>query len=322
MPIPTPKEDESRDDFLERCIPEVTKDDPEKPQEQIVAICGTTYDDKDKKKEQPKETEKEEKEVKQNKVKFTSTHLKVNDDGVKVVLTKQVQDRDGEIVMVDGVDMTNFQKNPIVLDSHRMTTSIEDIVGTMKDIKKTRDDDGIPMIEGVVKFADSDRGQLAKRLVEADILKTVSIGFNAKDFDFATSTITESELFEVSFVSVPANVEATVRKNAEVKNMLGDKDSEKLYKALSNYLEIKPKIKEYRRLLMSNEMMELVGYEKTGDELIDLKNIHDLITHKLTESVERENLDQLADLSETQKYATKDDVQNMMNQVINNLIKK
>lgn len=45
--MPTPQKGESRDDFLDRCIPMLVSEG--KPRAQAVAICSSMYSNKDKK---------------------------------------------------------------------------------------------------------------------------------------------------------------------------------------------------------------------------------------------------------------------------------
>lgn len=218
---------------------------------------------------------------------ITEAEVKSVDGVVKVALTKEITDRDGDIISVDGMDLSNYQKNPVVLDAHMMNGSVIDtMLGNMKNITKTTDERGIKMITGEIDFAPSPKGQIAKMLVEGGYAKTVSVGFGVNDYNAEMRTITRSELYEVSLVNVPANVEAQV-----IKSLKGDETVEgKLIKTLKNYDDIKPKIKQYRALIMNDDLCKKLGYEKTGDELVDLKNITDLMFKEL-EKKEDDNMD-------------------------------
>jgi hypothetical protein len=46
MPIPKPKKDEVKEEFISRCITTLRNEDPEKPQKQIAAICYDAWDGK------------------------------------------------------------------------------------------------------------------------------------------------------------------------------------------------------------------------------------------------------------------------------------
>jgi len=49
MPVPKPEPGESEDDFISRCISTLHKTDPERPDDQITAMCFTSWRDKEKK---------------------------------------------------------------------------------------------------------------------------------------------------------------------------------------------------------------------------------------------------------------------------------
>ena len=47
MPIPKPREGEGRNDFVSRCVAHLGKIDPNRPQDQLVAMCEMQYRKKD-----------------------------------------------------------------------------------------------------------------------------------------------------------------------------------------------------------------------------------------------------------------------------------
>lgn len=138
-------------------------------------------------------------------------------------------DRDGDIVVVDGIDVDNFKKNPVILFAHNYGSLP---VGKAVDIKK----DGEELIIGV-EFADTEEGRKTEYLVSSGYMKAVSIGFIPKEIysdvwygakkksdlptDYpewyeknkdkvlmADTIIFKSELLELSVVPVPANQNA------------------------------------------------------------------------------------------------------------------
>jgi HK97 family phage prohead protease len=199
-----------------------------------------------------------------------------------VTLSAEIMDRDGEVVDIDGLDLSNYKKNPVLLDAHNMYGSVIDtVLGRLENLKKVTED-GIKKCKATLVFANTPRAQLAKMLVMDGYVKTVSIGFGVKGYDPDGNRITKSELYETSLVSVPANVGAMIGKSLK-----GMEDNE-IVKKLRNYAEIHPKIKEYRRLFLGSEMLEKLGYTKGEDELIDIKSIYDLLLTKLEAPVEIE----------------------------------
>ena len=123
-------------------------------------------------------------------------------------ITTNDLDRQGEIVEPDGLSLTNYLANPIVLYGHAYggvdsipvgrAVSMEVIhSGDKKSLKadwEWQGDDVTPLISAV------------KKSWERGFLNTVSIGFMVNEYD--KNAITKSELMEFSIVPVPANPQA------------------------------------------------------------------------------------------------------------------
>ncbi len=122
----------------------------------------------------------------------------------KFILSKEVEDRAGDIVRVDGIDLARYKKNPVVLFAHDYNQLP---VGKAVDVKV----EGKKLIaEGV--FASHDFAQTLRKMYDEGFIKTVSIGFIPKDMEQIDGSfgfdIKESELLEFSIVPVPCNPEA------------------------------------------------------------------------------------------------------------------
>lgn len=219
--------------------------------------------------------------------KYKLANIAKSSGEIKISLTKEQYDSDGELVMVDGIDLERFKTNPILLWAHRSwNPDIEDVVGNLSDIKKEKDADGVMMLTAIVNFADHPKAQYLKRMVEKGIVKGISMGFRVNDggYDAETRVINKSELFEVSFVPVQANTGATVLSKGakhvidtvnEIDKMGGAK--EEIYKNLATLSDIHPKIKSYRKTIQSDEIFKALEIEKTGNELTDIKNIYEKV---------------------------------------------
>lgn len=121
------------------------------------------------------------------------------------VLSSAKEDRHGEVVR-QNFSLSNFKKNPVVIDSHQYDT-IFNILGKMT---KVGVKDG--SLQGDIEFATMTMaGFMAELMVEQGFVNAVSIGFMPMDFG-EKGEITKSELLEVSLVSVPANAEALIEK--------------------------------------------------------------------------------------------------------------
>lgn len=146
----------------------------------------------------------------------------------RVVATTQGKDRDGEIVLQEGLDVTNFLKNPVILFGHDYWSLP---IGVATKVEKNSET-GQTIIEGVFASEEANpKAQQVRRLYDAGMLKAVSIGFIAKNWE--GNVITESELLELSFVPVPANADALdIAKSAglieTLKAFLDDMTAQKL----------------------------------------------------------------------------------------------
>lgn len=139
-------------------------------------------------------------------------NVKVSDEGnntLKFRVTDETHDRDNEILTLDGWDIRNFRKNPVVLWSHN---PFDLPIAKAKTIKISED-------EGMVakaQFPERDVHPFANtiyRLYKGGYLNTVSIGYieneRMQGENGNPSKITKKEMLEFSGVTIPANPNAT-----------------------------------------------------------------------------------------------------------------
>jgi len=145
-------------------------------------------------------------------------------DGPKIRgrITTESIDRDGEVVVAQGLDTTNYDSNPVVFWNH----DYNDPIGAISDL--VRGDDAI---EASFRFAQKPDGwegpfkpQYVEALVMQGIVKGISIGFKPKedgtrkatDVDRAKygdrvhTVYSKWELMEVSIAPLPANPRALI----------------------------------------------------------------------------------------------------------------
>jgi len=128
--------------------------------------------------------------------------LSLKDGKASFVMTTDALDRQGEVVEAEGWDFANYLKNPVILDTHRYE-SIEDIVG--KAVGEPRREGSGYVVD--IEFANTERGKVAKALVEQGMLNAVSVGFRSTQRRKEGRTVhhVQKELLEVSLVAIPAN---------------------------------------------------------------------------------------------------------------------
>jgi HK97 family phage prohead protease len=229
-----PHKGESQSDFMSRCVPEVIgTGDSKRPQEQAVAICYSYWRDKDKQFDDmtPDEDETYEDFMDRCMDEFDEDACQFRwensdeglDDGsgfrsvrkthsgevsgMEFVLSDETPDRLDDVILANGWELTNFKKNPIALFNHNADFPI----GKWKDLRI--DDKSLRGNLELAPAGTSPRIDEIRKLIEAGILRAVSVGFKSierkkRDGSDWGSVFVKSELVETSLVSVPANPNA------------------------------------------------------------------------------------------------------------------
>lgn len=130
----------------------------------------------------------------------------LDDRCVRGIATREIADRDGDILSVAGADLSEFQKNPIALFAHdpqkpiaRVTLEKRayEIVATLQ----------FPP-PGVSKFADEILG-----LVKSRVLGALSVGFlplESKPIPGGGYRFEKWKMLELSVVAIPSNPDAVI----------------------------------------------------------------------------------------------------------------
>ena len=100
--------------------------------------------------------------------------------GQEFVLSDETPDRMDDIIIAEGWDLANFKKNPIALFGHQSSFP----VGSWKNIR-VEDTRLLGKLE-LAPEGTSDRIDEIRRLVDAGILRAVSVGFRPKEIEAAT----------------------------------------------------------------------------------------------------------------------------------------
>jgi HK97 family phage prohead protease len=136
------------------------------------------------------------------------------DDGWDFILSDATVDRYGDIIQSDGWELNNFKNNPIALFNHNPNF----VIGSWEKLA-IRD----KALRGTLKMAPkgtSERIDEIRKLIDAGILRAVSVGFSPISYkeyqnDKTYGYIYEKcELVETSLVSVPANPNALLQVKA------------------------------------------------------------------------------------------------------------
>ena len=186
-----PEDDESEDDFMARCTDEIDDED----------VCQMIWDESDNA-DDADGGDRGAKDV------MHKTHAE-NVNGMEFVLSDETPDRMDDIILSEGWDLNNFQKNPIALFNHNPNF----IVGKWANLRIDNQ-----QLRGHLEMAPagtSARIDEIRKLIEAGILKAVSVGFRPLEHEaidkknpFSGYQFKKQELVETSLVAVPANPNA------------------------------------------------------------------------------------------------------------------
>ena len=178
--MPPPDDDEDYSDFMDRCTLELDEDECQEIWDEERAAQGIVH----------------------------KTHA-ASVEGMNFVMSDETPDRMDDIIMSDGWELDNFRKNPIALFGHRSDFPIGKWGNLRVEDKQLR---------GELQLAPegtSERIDEIRRLIDAGILRAVSVGFRPKESvaldhknPFSGCKFTKQELVETSLVSVPANPNA------------------------------------------------------------------------------------------------------------------
>lgn len=174
-----PDDDESREDFMDRCTDEMDED-----------VCSDIWDNRSAKKGV-----------------IRKTHADDQSVGMDFVMSDATPDRYDDVIEPTGWILENFQKNPIALFGHNSSFPI----GKWSDLRIENN-----ALRGRLRMAPegtSSRIDELRRLIDAGILRAVSVGFIPVEMEeregskYGTRFI-KQDLVETSLVSVPANPNA------------------------------------------------------------------------------------------------------------------
>lgn len=155
----------------------------------------------------------------------------------------------GYRIDLNGMDLTRFAKNPVMLFQHDM----DKVIGRWENYSITDN-----KLEADPVFDDGDElGANVSRKFENDFLRAASIGIIIKDMQYIDDVwvVTASELLEASIVSIPADAGAVVLYN-ENREVLSTESFEKLQLQFNSK---NSKSKEEMTLVLSAKTLECLG---------------------------------------------------------------
>lgn len=140
-----------------------------------------------------------------------------NDMIIEIIGTNENVDRDNDIVKVDGLDTSDYLKNPVVLQNHEYHS---EVIGKCLEIRVEN-----KQMIFKIQFANTEEGKKWYYLYANGFMKAASIGFIGTEYAPNTHgglTFTKAKLLEISMVSIPANATALTL-SKELKENIGEK---------------------------------------------------------------------------------------------------
>lgn len=206
---------------------------------------------------------------------FTKAEIEATDKGLLAVASTAVEDRHGEVVSVDGWDLKNFKKNPVLLWAH---DHYSPAIGVAKSIKVEGEGKKARLIFEPVFHDATDQAKALKRMVEEGILNSFSVGFRPLEMD--GNMYTSQELLEISLVNVPANPDARMMAYKSLKDA-GFTDE--VAKSVGAFVEAEKKDERYEEL-----KAELADLKESYLEVV--KGLQHLNPHGRTSEVTKTRL--------------------------------
>lgn len=202
---------------------------------------------------------------------YTSDNNSFNEQERSIVsfISTISPDRYNEIVLPEGVNTNNYEKNPIVLLNHNSPLPI----GKNLWIKK------IPTgLQAKTQFADTELANDVMKLYRDGFMRAFSIGFLSKvrDIDKEKRLIhKDSELLEYSAVTIPANADALMLSYKSVQTPFLKELLEKEIKEVEIYEKIENMQNEIYKAMSEQRITdkeEITNALKTISELNDKVN--------------------------------------------------
>ena len=314
MDVPDPDDDETENDFMERCVDQLQSDAHDDLEEDDAGDqCQMAWDDR----AAPANIHR----TAAGQTTFKTHAAEVQ--GMEFCLSDESVDRMGDVISAAGWDTSNFLKNPVALFQHNSSWPI----GRWADLRV----DGTALKGKLVMAPEgtSPRIDEIRRLIDAGILRAVSVGFRClerqarKDAEgkYVGEHFLRQELIETSLVSVPANPNAlaiakSLRISADtLKQVFAEPGTEKTEaervtrphrRARHESSNGKSTVMSLSKRIVDQQAHVVALRDKLAEHLknVDDTNVSDAqlaVTNELNEQIKRGD-ESLASYKEAEKY--------------------
>jgi len=217
--------------------------------------------------------------------------------GKRVRISNNSVNSYGFRVLTEGMDITQFQRNPVLLYMHMRG----EVIGCVKDLKVENDE-----LTGELVFDEvSELSKRCKRQWEFGSLKMVSVGIDVIEESSDPSlleagqthpTVTKSKLYEVSLVDIGSNDDAiALRRNGKMVTLYGgvcyeDAESNNYITLDQNTTDVEPNNTDKQMEELLIEIAQALGLPEDADKEAVLAKIAELQEKaQESEDLEEEN---------------------------------
>jgi len=177
-----------------------------------------------------------------------SVPMETGDRTLTYIASDETPDRMGDVIKVEGWNLTTYKRNPVILWGH--DTSNVPPIGRATNVRRSVMEDGKPALLASVEFAPPEAHEFADtiyQLSKGGFLNAVSVGFMPLEAEEATEKekadlgmppygviYSSADLLEISVVSVPANPSALVTgaKSLAAAGLVGDRTVDRFLKTI------------------------------------------------------------------------------------------
>lgn len=219
------------------------------------------------------------KENSQIRTKYSAYLEKAENDIYTFVMSQEIVDRDGELVVLDGLDINEFMKNPQLFYNHESRSYP---IGLVKSIR--REDN--KLIGDIWLNQITEESKIVKQLIDAGNLKTGSIGFSVSEANYDSHNdiyyLTKSILYEFSICNIPSNTGSVRIKAGAVLNQNNKKSIDNVIGTLNSaIIDLQKILDEANSNSDENKesKTEIVNEEiqKEKEEILNSKQLYDIL---------------------------------------------
>jgi len=145
------------------------------------------------------------------------------------VASAEVIDRDNEVVVVDGLDISEYMRNPVLTFQHQYN---EFPIGRTLWLKSTNNGGVKKLIGKFQLHLKTEESKTVWELIKDGYLRTLSIMFTPLTYEDSPDGIRfwkTAKLLEIAVVTIPANPEAFIESVSEKNSALGEKVAKSIY---------------------------------------------------------------------------------------------